>query len=284
MKMRSRPLCVIEISKEGVVLLNGRRLVVRGVNRHEHHPETGRAISPEWMRKEIIAMKQLNFNAVRTSHYPNDPRWYDLCDELGIYLVDETNLETHGIQGLLSKDPDWAAAYLDRAVRMVMRDKNHPSIIFWSLGNESSVGMNHAAMAGWIRSYDSTRLVQYESGDPCKLISDIRVPMYPWLGWVDEAMADTNDTRPMIMCEYAYSKSNSNGNFKDFWDYVDKYPRFQGGFIWDWADKAITSYTSDGIKYWAYGGDFGELVVDPVLDMCLNGVVLPDLTQRRGLC
>ncbi len=272
----------VEISRDGILLLNGRRLVIRGVDRHEHHPDTGRAVSYERMRDEIIAMKRLNFNAVRTSHYPNDPRWYDLCDELGIYLVDEANLETHGIEGLLSKDPDWAAAYLDRAVRMVMRDKNHPSVIIWSLGNESSVGMHHAAMAGWIRFYDKTRPVQYESGDPDKLVSDIRAPMYPWLGWVDEVMNDTRDLRPMIMCEYAYSKSNSNGNFYKFWDYVEKYPRFQGGFVWDWADKAITRRAEDGQTYWAYGGDFDEPVVDPVPDMCLNGVVLPDLTPKPG--
>lgn len=272
----------VEISREGVILLNGKRLVVRGVDRHEHHPETGRAISEQRMREEILTMKRLNFNAVRTSHYPNDPKWYDLCDELGIYLVDETNLETHGIQGLLSKDPDWAPAYLERAVRMVMRDKNHPSILFWSLGNESSVGANHAAMAGWIRFYDPTRLVQYESGDPSSLVSDVRVPMYPSMAWVDKVMSDPGDTRPMVMCEYAYAKSNSNGNFNEFWEYVDKYPRFQGGFVWDWADKAITKYTSDGRKYWAYGGDFNEPVTDPVLDMCLNGVVLPDLTPKPG--
>jgi beta-galactosidase len=268
----------IEISPEGVIKLNGKRLVVRGVDRHEHHPDTGRTITKERMREEIIAMKRLNFNAVRTSHYPNDPAWYDLCDELGIYLVDEANLETHGIQGLLSKDPEWSGAYLDRAVRMVMRDKNHPSILFWSLGNESSVGMNHAAMAGWIRYYDPHRLVQYESGDPSSLVSDVRVPMYPGLSWVDEVMSDPKDRRPMVMCEYAYAKSNSNGNFKKFWDYVEKYPRFQGGFVWDWSDKALTKCTEDGRKYWAYGGDFKEPVVDPVLDMCLNGVVSPDLS------
>jgi beta-galactosidase len=268
----------IEISQEGVIKLNGRRLIIRGVDRHEHHSETGRTVSRERMREEIIAMKKLNFNAVRTSHYPNDPAWYDLCDELGIYLVDEANLETHGIQGLLSKDPEWSGAYLERAVRMVMRDKNHPSVLFWSLGNESSVGPNHAAMAGWIRYYDPHRLVQYESGDPGSLVSDIRVPMYPGLSWVDEVMADTSDKRPMVMCEYAYAKSNSNGNFKKFWDYVDKYPRFQGGFIWDWSDKALTKYTEDGKSFWAYGGDFNEPVTDSVLDMCLNGIVSPDLS------
>lgn len=272
----------VEISPEGVVLLNGKRLIIRGVDRHEHHPEKGRAVPEDWMRQEILAMKRLNFNAVRTSHYPNDPTWYDLCDELGIYLVDEANLETHGLQGALSRDPQWAHAYLDRAIRMVMRDKNHPSILFWSLGNESGVGANHGAMAGWIRCYDPYRLIQYESGDPDSRISDIRAPMYPKMSWVEDVMADVSDKRPMIMCEYAYSKSNSNGNFKEFWDYVDKYPRFQGGFIWDWADKALVQYTGDGREYWAYGGDFNEPILDPVKDMCLNGVVLPDLTPYPG--
>ncbi|VBB05722.1 beta galactosidase small chain [Lucifera butyrica] len=272
----------IEINAAGVVTLNGKRLVIRGVNRHEHHPETGRTLTERRMREEITAMKKLNFNAVRTSHYPNDPRWYDLCDELGLYLVDETNLETHGVQALLSKDPTWSLAYLDRVIRMVMRDKNHPSILFWSLGNESGAGMHHAAMAAWVRSYDPYRLVQYESGDPGADITDIRCPMYPGLAWIDAAMADYNDKRPFIMCEYAYSKSNSLGNFHKYWEYVDKYPRFQGGFVWDWCDKAITKRTDDHKIYWAYGGDFAEPVVDRVPDMCLNGVMLPDLTPKPG--
>ncbi|MFW6030140.1 MAG: glycoside hydrolase family 2 TIM barrel-domain containing protein [Halanaerobiales bacterium] len=267
----------IELSDSGVVLLNGRRLVIRGVNRHEHHPRTGRTISKERMREEIIAMKKLNFNAVRTSHYPNDPIWYDLCDELGMYLVDEANLETHGLQARLSQDPEWAGAYIERATRMVLRDKNHPSIIFWSLGNESGAGINHAAMAGWIRKYDPDRLIQYESNDPGTLISDIRAPMYPKMSWVEEVMSDTEDIRPMIMCEYAYCKGNSTGNFKEFWDYIDKYPRFQGGYVWDWSDKAIVKTNDEGEEYWAYGGDFNETVLDPVPDMCLNGVVFPDL-------
>lgn len=270
----------LERTEEGVITLNGQRLVVRGVNRHEHHPDTGRVMSEEWMRQELITMKRLNFNAVRTSHYPNDSRWYDLCDELGMYVVDETNLETHGIQAALSKDPEWTAAYLERVTRMVLRDKNHASILFWSLGNESGVGMNHAAMAGWVRYYDPYRLIQYEGQDPSELVSDIRVPMYPGMDWVADVMADSTDKRPMIMCEYAYAKSNSNGNVHEFWEFVDKYPRFQGGYVWDWADKALTKYNEDGTNYWAYGGAFGETVVDPVLDMCLNGVVFPDLSLK----
>jgi beta-galactosidase len=272
----------IELSPDGVILLNGKRLVVRGVNRHEHHPDTGRTISAVRMREEIVKIKQLNFNAVRTSHYPNDPLWYELCDELGLYLVDETNLESHGMQCTLSKDPEWALAYLERVMRVALRDKNHPSILFWSLGNESGAGANHAAMAGWIRYYDPYRLVQYESGNPGPLISDIRVPMYPSLSWVEDVMADMRDKRPMIMCEYAYSKSNSNGNFFKFWEMVDKYPRFQGGFVWDWSDKAIRITAEDGTFTWGYGGDFGESVVDRVPDMCLNGVVSPDLEPHPG--
>ena len=273
----------VTIDEGGVLRLNGKRLIVRGVDRHEHCAESGRVVSPEWMRKEILTMKQLGFNAVRTSHYPNSVEWYDLCDELGICLVDEANLETHGVSGLLSKDPDWSGAYLERAVRMVMRDRNHPSVIIWSLGNESAAGMNHAAMAGWIRSMDPTRPVQYESGDPDKSISDIRTPMYPSLEWAEKVMADEMDLRPFIMCEYAYAKSNSSGNLYKFWDMVEKYPRFQGGFVWDWSDKALMGKREDGSEFWAYGGDFGEDMVNTeVPDMCLNGVVQPDLTLHPG--
>ena len=272
----------VEINSRGVLTLNGKRLVIRGVDRHDFCAETGRTVSEEQMRKEIAVMKRLNFNAVRTSHYPNSVKWYDLCDELGIYLVDETNLETHGYGGQLSASAEWAAAYLERATRMVLRDKNHPSIVLWSLGNESGAGANHAAMHGWIREYDKTRYVQYESGNPKGNISDVICPMYPTMSWLEDVMADDSDLRPFIMCEYAYAKSNSNGNFKEFWDYVNKYPRFQGGFIWDFADKAIAIHKEDGSIKYGYGGAFGEDVTDPVPDMCLNGVVFADLSYKPG--
>lgn len=270
----------IEIRKDGVLCLNGKRLIVRGVDLHEFCPETGRVISKDYMRKQIICMKQLNFNAVRTSHYPHVNEWYELCDEMGIYLVDETNLETHGYGSQLSSSPEWTAAYMERATRMVLRDKNHPCVILWSLGNESGAGMNHAAMYGWIKEYDKTRYVQYESGNPGANITDILVPMYSSREWVEEKMADMNDLRPFIMCEYAYAKSNSNGNFMDFWELVDKYPRYQGGFIWDFQDKALTLRRDDGTMKYVYGGAFQEAVVDNVEDMCLNGVVLPDLSWK----
>lgn len=271
----------IEISDEGVLLLNGKRLVIRGVNRHEFSPRNGRVVSEKEMKDDIKMMKKLNFNAVRTSHYPNNYQWYDLCDEMGIYVVDETNLETHGINGILSNDPDWCQAYLERAVRMVVRDKNHPSVILWSLGNESGAGANHAAMYGWIKEYDKTRFVQYESLFPSKNITDIMCPMYPELDWAKEVVNDHKDRRPFIMCEYAYAKNNSLGNFYQFWDMVQTHERFQGGFIWDWKDKAILVEEEGGIRY-RYGGAFGESVTDPVPDMCINGVVSADMTPHPG--
>jgi beta-galactosidase len=267
--------------KDGVLLLNGRRLVLRGVNRHEHHAVRGRALTEADMRQDIELMKQLNFNAVRTSHYPDDPLWYDLCDEVGLYVIDETNIETHGVYGDLSNDPAWAHAYLDRLVRLVMRDKNHPSILFWSLGNESGVGPHHAAMAAWARAYDPTRLVHYESGGPGTEVSDVVSVMYPDLEVMRRRLADPAEKRPIIMCEYAYAKGNSSGNVYKFWEMVDAYPRFQGGCVWDWHDKMIQHRTDEGVPFFAYGGDFGggydytRENEDP--QMCANGVVGPVL-------
>lgn len=273
----------LEINKRGILTLNGQRLIVRGVDRHEFNPTTGRAVTIEQMKEDIFCMKRLNFNAVRTCHYPNCADWYDLCDIYGIYLVDEANVETHGYGGGLSSDPEWMTAYMERASRMVLRDKNHPSVIIWSLGNESGAGPNHAAMYGWIKEYDKTRYVQYESGFPKANITDILCPMYPNMDWLKDVMADETDLRPMILCEYAYAKSNSTGNFKEFWDSVHKYPRFQGGFLWDFADKAIAvkSETTGKTKY-CYGGAFNEDVLDGTPDMCLNGIVFADLSYKPG--
>lgn len=268
----------VEIDKRGVILLNGQRLVVRGVNRHEHDCEKGRVMTPEHMEKEIQIIKKLNFNAVRTSHYPNDALWYDLCDEYGLYVVDEANIETHGMDNVLSYDPEWHSAYMDRMVRLVMRDKNHPSVLIWSVGNESCAGMHQAAMKGWVKWYDPYRLVQYESWNPGPLITDIIAPMYPQLPWIDELMADTEDIRPVVMCEYVFARSNSNGNVKEYWDYIKKYPRFQGGFVWDLTDKALLR--EDGS--WGFGGDFEERILDPIPEMCLTGILQPDLTLHPG--
>jgi len=272
--------------KDSLILLNGKRLVLRGVDRHEHHPERGRALTVDDMRAEIKLMKQLNFNAVRTSHYPDHPFWYELCDEYGIYLIDEADIETHGVWDDLSNDPLWLHAYMERATRMVLRDKNHPSVLFWSLGNESGCGTNHAAMAAWIRAYDPTRLLHYESGRPGPQVSDVYSVMYPNLDMIKQVLADVNEKRPVVMCEYAYAKGNSTGNFFKFWDMVDAFPRFQGGCIWDWNDKALLATNEKGQKYWGYGGDFGgdfnyhQPNEDP--QMCCNGIVGPDLIPHPG--
>lgn len=271
------------------LMLNGRRLIIRGVNVHEHHPDKGRALTVDDMRAELIAMKQLNFNAVRTSHYPHHTAFYELCDELGLYVVDEANLETHGLQAELTKDPTWLQAYMERAQRLAMRDKNHPSVIIWSLGNESSYGPHHAAMAAWLRHYDPSRPVQYESGNPPPTITDLMVPMYAPLDWVGKVMADATEQRPMIQCEYAYSKGNANGNVDKFWDLVDTWPSYQGGFVWDWRDKALVREV-DGEPQWAYGNEFdGGTGPDGFAygqhenpQMCLNGVVFPDLIPKPG--
>ncbi len=275
--------------RDGVLLVNGKRLVIRGVDRHEHHPQRGRALTEQDMLAEVLLMKQLNFNTVRTSHYPDHPIWYDLCDEYGIYIIDEANIETHGLGGELSHNPEWANAYLERGARMVMRDKNHPCVILWSLGNESGSGPHHAAMANWMRIYDPTRFIHYESGHPGPQISDVYSVMYPNLEQMRRLLADSNEKRPVMMCEYAYAKGNATGNFFKFWDMVDAYPRFQGGCIWDWNDKALVHQTADGREYYAYGGDFGpdfdyarfyQDNEDP--QMCCNGIVGPDLTPHPG--
>jgi len=224
-----------------VIELNGERMIFRGVNRHEHAYKTGRYVSEEHMRQEVILMKQLNFNGVRTCHYPDDPTWYDLCDEYGLCLVCEANLETHGVSGVLSKDPAWSGAYLERAVRMVLIHKNHPSVVSWSLGNESPWGANHAAMANWIRQYDPqpSRLVQYEAGTPGPVISDLRGRMYSSPETIREMLGDERDLRPIVLVEYLYQICNAGGGMHHFVELTEKYRRFQGGFVWDWQDKCL---------------------------------------------
>lgn len=266
----------------GVVLLNGRRLVVRGVNRHEHAWRVGRAVSVEHMREEIVQMKRMNVNSVRTCHYPDKPEWYDLCDELGILLVCECDLETHGVMGALSHNPAYATNYLERAVRMVQHYKNHVSIYSWSLGNESGTGPNHAAMYGFIKEFDPTRLCQYEAGFPGKNVSDVRGWMYATVDNILGMLCDPTDERPIILVEFSYQIRNSGGGLNKFMDLVWRYPRFQGGYVWDWQDKCLLGKTEGGQEFFAYGGDFGESFLEPEnpLFMTNNGVVLPDLTWK----
>jgi beta-galactosidase len=272
----------IEI-KDGQIHVNGVPVVFRGVNRHEHDPDTGHAVTVDSMVEDIKLMKQFNFNAVRASHYPNDPRWYDLCDAYGLYVVDEANIETHATLGKLSNDPDWTAAFVERGARMVARDKNHPCIVMWSLGNESGSGPNHAAMAGWIHEYDPTRPVHYEGatgwgghyeGPKDAPYVDVVSVMYPSVDRTIELAQIRGETRPVVMCEYAHAMGNSCGNLREYWDAIAAYERLQGGFVWDWMDQGLRQVTADGVEWFAYGGDFGD---DPNNGpFCINGVVFPD--------
>ena len=279
--------------RNGIVLLNGVRLIVKGVNRHEFEAYNGRAVTREFMVREILRMKQLGINSVRTCHYPDSPVWLDLCDELGLLVICECDVETHGVRGEITFDPAWGTAMLERAIRMVLTHKNHACIYSWSLGNESGAGANHAAMYGWIKEYDKSRLCQYESGNPGANISDIRGKMYATKEGILGMLTDENDTRPVILVEYLYQISNSGGGMENFWQYVKNYARFQGGYIWDWQDKCLVGKTPDGKDYFAYGGAFNEDIVDWLRPgfMTNNGIVLPDLTVkpvghevRQGYC
>ena len=263
--------------RDGRFLLNGQPIRLYGVDRHEHDPDHGQYVPYERMVQDVELLKRHNINAVRTSHYPNDPKWYELCDRYGIYLIDEANLETHGVTGRLTNDPQWLQAFVGRAVGMVERDKNHPSVLLWSLGNESGMGPNHAAMAGWIRANDPTRPIHYEGAaskprDPDWV--DVISRMYTRIPELLAMAKDTNDTRPIVLCEYAYARGNAVGNLKEYWDLMESQPRLMGAFIWDWQDKAFRKRDAQGHELWAYGGDYGDVPNDGT--MVANGIVLPD--------
>lgn len=281
---------------DGELLINGESTLLYGVNRHDHDPVTGKVIKEASMVKDILTMKRFNINAVRTSHYPNNERWYELCNEYGIYLIDEANLETHGVGGKLSNDVTWASAFLERAVRMVERDKNHPAIIFWSLGNESGSGFNHAAMAHWIRNYDETRFVHYEGAQTTEgkaKIEDriLRDPeyvdmvsrMYTPIEYMVRVAKSDIENRPIVWCEYAHSMGNSTGNLFEFWDAIRANKQMIGGFIWDWVDQGLLQKNKDGVEYYAYGGDMGDHNVRNSSNFCLNGIVDPAITPKPAL-
>jgi beta-galactosidase len=270
--------------KDGQLFVNGKSVKLFGVNRHETDPDYGRAIPLSRMIQDIKLLKTNNINAVRTSHYPDNPIWYDLCDKYGIYLIDETNLETHGVGGFFSNFPLWNTAFMQRAIRMVERDKNHPSVIFWSLGNESGCGPNHAAMSAWIHYYDTSRPVHYEGAaarphDPYYV--DVISRMYAKIPEIIRLATDPDDTRPMVLCEYAHAMGNSVGNLKEYWDAIRSHERLIGGFIWDWADQGLRKTDSNGKEFWAYGGDFGDNPNDG--NFCCNGLVLPDRKPNPSL-
>ena len=287
----------IEI-RDSVIFINSMPVKFKGVNRHDSHPQLGHAIPVDHMRRDLILMKQHNINAIRTAHYPNDPRFLEMCDELGFYVIDEADLETHGCSNagdlnMLSKDPRFEEAYLDRMQRMVERDKNHASILIWSLGNESGFGSNHIKMAQWAKVRDNSRLLHYEgafSPDCFNTLEnkadtncfDVYSRMYPSIEWItDEFLKDEGETRPLILCEFSHAMGNGPGDLKDYWDEFYQHPRLAGGFVWEWTDHGVKSTTSDGIEYYAYGGDFGDEPNDG--NFCIDGLVTPDRTPHRGL-
>ncbi|MGC9344492.1 MAG: glycoside hydrolase family 2 TIM barrel-domain containing protein, partial [Bacteroidales bacterium] len=271
--------------KNGQLLVNGVPITIKGVNRHEHDEYEGHVVSKESMLLDIKLMKQNNINTVRTSHYPNDPYWYELCDKYGLYVIDEANIESHGMgydpDKTLGNNPVFKKSHLDRTIRMVERDKNHPSIIVWSLGNEAGDGVCFDATYDWIKLRDKTRPVQYERATSGRN-TDIFCPMYMrvpgMLNYVNEIQE-----KPLIQCEYAHAMGNSTGNFIDYWEAIEIHDQLQGGCIWDWVDQGIAKYTEDGVKYWAYGGDFGPEDVPSDGTFCLNGLVFPDRTPHPGL-
>ena len=270
----------------GSVLINGKRVMIRGVNRHDHHPNKGKAVSVDDMRADLITMKRHNINAVRCSHYPNDPRFLDLCDELGFYVVDEANVESHAFQASLTQDPVWLPTMVERGARMVQRDKNHACIIMWSLGNESGYGLNHEAAAAWLRHYDPGRPLHYEGAirydwTSDQGISDLTCPMYaPISAIVDHARSGLQ-RHPLILCEYSHAMGNSNGTLAEYWDAIETTPGLQGGFIWEWWDHGLVQTLSDGRTRWAYGGDFGEQPHDS--NFVADGMVWPDRRPKPAM-
>jgi beta-galactosidase len=299
--------------KDGNLLVNGRRILIKGVNRHEIDPDRGQAITPEGMIRDICVMKQHNINAVRTSHYPNQTAWYDLCDRYGLYLVDEPNIESHGMgygKESLANFPEWQEAHLNRTIRAVERDKNHASVIIWSLGNEAGNGPNFMATYDWIKERDSSRPVQYERAGFARN-TDIYCPMYPKPSllrqyadgervdgdWGKDFILEPEPkrARPLILCEYSHAMGNSSGNMWLYWDLFYSKPYLQGGFIWDWVDQGLrqpikrnaTRSVSQPMKgeptFWAFGGDFGPPGTPSDQNFVCNGLVTPDRLPHPGL-
>ncbi|MHA1697282.1 MAG: glycoside hydrolase family 2 TIM barrel-domain containing protein [Promethearchaeota archaeon] len=282
--------------KNSQLLINGVRVLMKGVNRHQFDPDRGHAITLERMVQDIKMLKQYNINAVRTSHYPNDPRWYDLCDEFGIYVIDECNLESHGLRNVLPRSkPEWTKSCVARMVNMVERDKNHPCIFMWSLGNEAGNGKNFVLMKKAANDIDPTRPIHYE-GDYELNESDVFSTMYTspkglaksgelkpvWTGIIKRVPPKKYKDKPRMLCEYAHAMCNSVGNLQEYWDVFERYDNMLGGFIWDWVDQGIRKVDpATGREYWAYGGDFGDKPNSGAY--CCNGLVLPDRTPHPSL-
>ncbi|MCU1664371.1 MAG: beta-galactosidase [Pseudonocardia sp.] len=268
---------------DGQITVNGRPIMFRGVNRHEFHPEHGRAVPYETARADVLLMKQHNVNAVRTSHYPPHPAFLALCDELGLWVVDECDLETHGFSGVgwernPTGDPQWRHACLDRMIRMVERDKNRPSVIMWSLGNEAHTGKNLAEMANWVHRRDPTRPVHYEGDSACEYV-DVHSRMYASHAEVEQIGRDGG--MPFVQCEYAHAMGNGPGGLLEYRELFERYPNCHGGFVWEWIDHGIAQRDAQGREFFAYGGDFGESIHDG--SFVIDGLLLPDRTPSPGL-
>ncbi|TFE28664.1 DUF4981 domain-containing protein [Cohnella luojiensis] len=280
--------------KDGLMRINGERIEFKGVNRHEFSCDTGRALGEEDMIRDVVLMKSHNINAVRTSHYPNNPRWYELCDEYGLYVIDETNLETHGSWEYAQQEegdtvpgskPEWRENVIDRCNSMLQRDKNHPSVIIWSLGNESFGGDNFMRMHDYLREKDPSRVVHYEGvfhWRKSEAASDMESQMYTKPHEIEAyALRRPTPSKPFILCEYSHAMGNSSGGLSKYTDLFEKYPILQGGFIWDWVDQAIRVRNPDGTSHMAYGGDFGESPHDG--NFCGNGIIFADRTVSPKL-
>jgi len=279
----------IEI-RDRQLLINGKCVMIKGVNYHDHDDTAGKAVSLETMIADIRLMKQFNVNAVRTSHYPKDPTFYDLCDRYGLYVIDEANIESHDFYHDICSDSRYTSAFVERVQNMVERDKNHPCILFWSLGNESGYGPNHDAAAGWVRGADASRPLHYEGAisrwnggdwDSGERVTDVICPMYPAIDDIVAWAQAGKGYRPMILCEYSHTMGNSNGCLSDYWAAFEQTPGLQGGFLWEWLDHGIRQETPDGKRYWAYGGDFDDVPNDA--NFCTDGIVWPDRTPHPAL-
>lgn len=276
--------------KDGCVVINGKKVKAKGVNRHDSHHLLGHATPVEHMIRDIMIMKAHNVNMVRTSHYPNDPRFTALCDKYGIYVCDETDLETHGARPwyALSRSPEWEGEYVDRVQRMVERDKNHPCVIFWSLGNESGWGQNHVAMHTWIKSRDTSRIVHYEGanydyndGKYLRDVTDIESRMYPNPTWCDNYCKNPERDEPLFLCEYSHAMGNGPGDLRDYWEVIEANDNFFGGCVWEFIDHSVAIGDKYGDPSFTYGGDFGDHPNDG--NFCVDGLVYPDRRVHTGL-
>lgn len=274
--------------RERQFFVNGQPIWFFGVNRHDHHPERGKALTVDDLRADLLAMRRHNITAVRTAHYPNDPRLLDLCDEIGLYVVDEANIEAHAYNTSLCDDPRYRNTWVDRVSRMVERDRSHPSIVMWSLGNEAGHGSNHTTAAGFVRRTDPTRPLHYEPAtfhegwvDGARESSDVVCPMYPTIADIVAYGEQGEGDRPLIMCEYTHAMGNSNGSLADYWDAVFNTPGLQGGFIWEWKDHGLTAKLPNGKTGYAYGGQFDEPIHDG--NFVADGIMAADLTPHPGI-